>query len=1028
MTRPRARLLGLLASLTILLLTVATPLALIAMGAAPWDLDLGDAGDLLRSPDDGHLAVGLLAVTAWLAWVVMTVSIGIEIVARARGVRTPRLPALAAPQQAAGRLVALTSLLFVAVPTVTPLLAPATAQGSSQVSEDTLIASAAVAADASPPHENDATPRAETETELTTIDHTVKRGETLWKIANQHLGDGARWREIFGINNAVLGDRPDFILPGTVLRVPTVEEQSSPDETYVVRPGDTLSGIAESVLGSPERYPEIFEASQTTVQPNGHRLTDPDMILPGWHLTIPASNDPDIPEVTEPKPDVRQPDDAEHPTTDPSHTPAPSAEPSTGYSLVPENVSEEPSDSEVTPSWLLPGLAGAGALLAGSLWLTLRSRRRTQLRYRRPGEVIAPPPQELRNVEKSAHASGAPAATSLEVADRLLRHLAAVTDTQGDVPPDLLLAELCSESLTLHLASAAELAVPWDGADTVWTAPLDAAVEDIDQIAPYPLLVTIGQSADGHLWLANLEAIGPVSLTGDRDNAEKLARHISAELILNPWASLVDVELLGIGDELAPLDPMRLHTHLPGDDAFLSQFSADLERASDRVRPERFRALVSEGPIEDDLYERIVAAHTLRSGVAVVAVLPRDESGSTSFALEHDQTLRSPKIGVDLSAAGLTADEAAACAAIVDLTRIASTDPVVATAESQGQEEVAAEPRGSTDGELTEPRPDGPAGQGSLLPLSNLAYSDRAATTDDELDAMAPVIPSESRPLAQDPDPDLDTDLEAWLDPVSSLPRLTLLGPVGVRACGDPKAVVKRKPYYTEVLAYLALHPDGVTSAKLADDFGITTSRARVDANAVRTWLGDNTRTGRRHVPDANESDAAAERGVPTYQVEDLLSDLDLFRRLRARGEARGADGIHDLVQALKLVTGQPFDQLRPGGWAWLLEGDRVDHTVSCAVVDVAHLVATHALGTEDIGLAETAANIAHRAAPHDEIAKLDLVAALAAGGHQQEAERLLHDDVFNRRDDDLGPADLPERTAKIVRQRGWKPAHSNGA
>lgn len=49
--------------------------------------------------------------------------------------------------------------------------------------------------------------------------HTVEKGDTLWKIAQEALGDGARYNEIFEANKPMLSD-PDKIYPGQVLRIP----------------------------------------------------------------------------------------------------------------------------------------------------------------------------------------------------------------------------------------------------------------------------------------------------------------------------------------------------------------------------------------------------------------------------------------------------------------------------------------------------------------------------------------------------------------------------------------------------------------------------------------------------------------------------------------------------------------------------------------------------------------------------------------------------------------------------------------
>ena len=49
--------------------------------------------------------------------------------------------------------------------------------------------------------------------------HEVQKGDNLWKIAEKHLGNGARYTEIFEANKPMLSD-PDKIYPGQVLRIP----------------------------------------------------------------------------------------------------------------------------------------------------------------------------------------------------------------------------------------------------------------------------------------------------------------------------------------------------------------------------------------------------------------------------------------------------------------------------------------------------------------------------------------------------------------------------------------------------------------------------------------------------------------------------------------------------------------------------------------------------------------------------------------------------------------------------------------
>src|ERR1019366_5213478 len=287
-----------------------------------------------------------------------------------------------------------------------------------------------------------------------------------------------------------------------------------------------------------------------------------------------------------------------------------------------------------------------------------------------------------------------------------------------------------------------------------------------------------------------------------------------------------------------------------------------------------------------------------------------------------------PHAGLDLVAAGLTSNEAQGCAAL--LAQSEDLDDIAIPHDQDAQEgwrsysnaagALRTEhtlPRGTSNETVDEPTE-------SVLDGLDEEYLRDAATTAEDLSALSPQVPTRVRAQLENADPTLDADVDAWFAGDCDLPRLTLLGPVGARTRGDAVAVARRKPHFTGILAYLGTRPHGATPAHLADSFGITVGRARTDIKAVRDWLGVNPRTGEKHLPDARESAAAKARGVGVYQVDGLLIDADLFRRLRVRGEARGADGIADLCRALTLVVGQPIDQLRTGRWAWPHEGDRV--------------------------------------------------------------------------------------------------------
>jgi hypothetical protein len=706
--------------------------------------------------------------------------------------------------------------------------------------------------------------------------------------------------------------------------------------------------------------------------------------------------------------------------------------------------------------------AGLGSGLVGAMALiTLRSARRRQRRHRRPGRATPATPISARPAERAIRTAST---SDILWLDQTLRGLAQqLARDPGGRLPDVMAVSLDTNGADLVLAHPVRQAPgDWTLLDggTRWHLARDADTgydpeTRADHAAPYPALVSIGTTAEGQTWLLDLEHIGTLALTGDEERCLDLARYMAAELSQNPWPELIYLTLAGLGPELAALNRDRVQVaetpteitkaiqearwHLRNVADAIEQIGVGvlpgrlLDVAGDTWFPE-ILLLATEPPDDADTAELLASlVEGVRRGQAVVVTGPATAHAAQAWRLEitADGRVRVPRLGVDLHAHQLTRRAARDLAALLGAAEVLDDAPVPDARGEQDWEQfadvhgglranvVAASPDGATrPGDIPHLAQPDQAPTSSVLPLPTPAYVSAAATNPEDVVAVAPAVPDAVSRQVEDTDPTLDADLAAWRDPDRLVPKVRLLGPLHVDAPGTLPAGRPRRAWNTEVVAYLATRPRGVSAEQVAEDLwpgvaGVAgTTRLRQAISIARTWLGQDPDTGTPYLPPATPG-TDGRGGI--YRVQGVLVDANLFARLRLRGTTRGADGIADLQTALDLVTGIPFDQQRPGGYAWLADTP-LDHEYTAMILDVAHLVAVHHLATGGPVAAHAAASVANKAAPYDDVPLLDLIATCDAMGLQAEAE--LHVSRLLAGHDAQGLDDLPPRTAQLLARR----------
>ncbi|SNS98988.1 LysM domain-containing protein [Asanoa hainanensis] len=154
----------------------------------------------------------------------------------------------------------------------------------------------------------------------------------------------------------------------------TPTAQSSPTPYRVVR-GDTLWDLAEDRLGDGQRWDDIYDLNKGRRQPDGQALRDPDLIQPGWRLMIPSAPAEDVtPTPTSPKESTEDP----RPTPPEPPTPAQAAPTPSAHAEARRDVHVTRTDDEGVElsdgSWIPWTLVGGLATVTAAVWAQRRRR------------------------------------------------------------------------------------------------------------------------------------------------------------------------------------------------------------------------------------------------------------------------------------------------------------------------------------------------------------------------------------------------------------------------------------------------------------------------------------------------------------------------------------------------------------------------------------------------------------------------------------------------------------------------------
>jgi hypothetical protein len=408
--------------------------------------------------------------------------------------------------------------------------------------------------------------------------HIVQHRDSLRLLAGQYLGDPNRWTEVYVLNQgqpqAVGGSLidPTRLQPGWELVMPAdaslpipaelnhdaitaSDYQANPhpfesDSTKItVQTGDTLWELAAYHLDDPERWVDILNSNQDIIQ-------NPDVIVPGWELQLPAHGSKiEMPLFIEPLvvPMIESPIES---VTELEDRPIPVLAYASARPAVTAKVALADEAQQSTPDSQTMFTVGGLGLFAGSLGLILARLRRIQRRRLPRERMPTSPTREAIHLEQQLQAaSNTDRALLVDASLRVM-----YSRISSRTPPGVVGVTLGTDTVSVLLNTPAEAPCGFDASQDkmVWTLSKGEILEQLlieaeGVPAPLPTLVSMGETS-GREFLLNLEHMTALNLKGDSEAITNLCAALAIQLASSHFADDLTVICVGFGQNLDVLE------------------------------------------------------------------------------------------------------------------------------------------------------------------------------------------------------------------------------------------------------------------------------------------------------------------------------------------------------------------------------------------------------------------------------------------------------------------------------------------